>query len=157
MAFVNPWWLNIAFFFSHTGDSIRDLSSRKKLDRLTTMLFFKGGGHHFYSLVRPSSLSLAHRFCSSLSDRADFLLCSGHTALVLPRWVWHLAIIGLSCDHFTASLVGVGRERKLDCLFLTSAYSSLLFKRCSPQLPAPPSEGSMTVSTNNLYSESKFS
>lgn len=63
-----------------------DLNSQKKLDLVTTVLFFKEEGHNFSSLVRPSSLSPVHRFCSSLPDWADFLPCSGHTALGLPWW-----------------------------------------------------------------------
>lgn len=88
VAFVTPWWLNITFFFfSFSCDgSIRDLSSQKKLDLLTAMLLFRRGRHLFSPLIRPVSLALACRFCQLLSHKADFLLCSGHTAVVLPWW-----------------------------------------------------------------------
>lgn len=52
MAFVNPWWLNIAFFSS--GDSITDLNSQKKVDLMMAVLLSKEEGHHFSGKVQLS-------------------------------------------------------------------------------------------------------
>lgn len=59
---------------------------RRSLTSWQQCYFFKRRRHLFSPLIRPVSLALACRFCQLLSHKADFLLCSGHTAVVLPWW-----------------------------------------------------------------------
>lgn len=146
MTFVNPWWLNMTFFFS-SGDSITDLNSQQKLGLVTTVLFFKEEGHRFSV---PGTQVLLITFWwgwfSPLLRTQD----SGFALVMCGTWLSLASAVPVSLTLWRA---WEGRSQIAYFLPLPTVHPFPSAAPHSFQLPLLKADNSnVTVDTKNLYS-----